>query len=478
MDDEPTIGYMFDAAASREFGEFEGIAYACADTETGAVQSGHAVWPAARTLAQFVSRASVDQNSEVIELGCGVGLAGLAACRRGARRVVLTDRDPGALDLARAGIERNGFLNATCEAFRFGETRSDTFDVVLASDVIYDAGIAGLVIRTAASLLKPSGYFALSFSFEVDEEEIIRACADVGLGVVKGNVWVMRPLGVESAVKRTPRFVLRPKALVATWNGAVALAFSGWPPAAVALKNKLPVHPPENPGSRWPKVTLGAARRPLDLKEFEALRSILVDVGRCAEWRVATLHVTIYASGSHECLLSAKPLALLRETEDDFPSAVEVDRVDGVIGEADDDLRAYLARFNGSSVVDHSLRYTRNDSPGASLVAFLPPDLYPFLHDLRRRVDEILPRAGLAARAEQQEDNEVFIPLADEEPNIASKKTLDAAAKNDDDDDDDFKRARVLVYMGVSLLPILALVPFMAGRDFVPADSAATLFSS
>ena len=32
------------------------------------------------------------------------------------------------------------------------------------------------------------------------------------------------------------------------------------------------------------------------------------------------------------------------------------------------------------------------------------------------------------------------------------------------------QQTRVLTYMGLSLLPIIGLVPFFAGRDFVPAD--------
>ena len=47
------------------------------------------------------------------------------------------------------------------------------------------------------------------------------------------------------------------------------------------------------------------------------------------------------------------------------------------------------------------------------------------------------------------------------------------AAINDDftpDEDDPTQQTRVLTYMGLSLLPIIGLVPFFAGRDFVPAD--------
>lgn len=69
------------------------------------------------------------------------------------------------------------------------------------------------------------------------------------------------------------------------------------------------------------------------------------------------------------------------------------------------------------------------------------------------------------------EDDEVFISLEVEEETVADQeKNTKVAISEKEERDDEFKRIRVLVYMGISLLPILALAPFMASRDFLPVD--------
>mgnify|MGYP004180448427 CR=1 FL=1 len=45
-----------------------------------------------------------------------------------------------------------------------------------------------------------------------------------------------------------------------------------------------------------------------------------------------------------------------------------------------------------------------------------------------------------------------------------------AAADATPDKDDETQQTRVLTYMGISILPLLALVPFLGSRDFLPAD--------
>lgn len=65
-------------------------------------------------------------------------------------------------------------------------------------------------------------------------------------------------------------------------------------------------------------------------------------------------------------------------------------------------------------------------------------------------------------RASEDEVQETFIALetpANEAPEVLATE-----------EDDNVKKTRVLVYMGLSLLPILALIPFMSSRDFLPAD--------
>ena len=70
---------------------------------------------------------------------------------------------------------------------------------------------------------------------------------------------------------------LRPKAFFVAWSGVLTLAWEGFPPAIASLKRRIasafPALPPEKPGSRWAKTTLGCLREGARLtpSELDAL---------------------------------------------------------------------------------------------------------------------------------------------------------------------------------------------------------------
>jgi hypothetical protein len=89
---------------------------------------------------------------------------------------------------------------------------------------------------------------------------------------------------------------------------------------------------------------------------------------------------------------------------------------------------------------------------------------------LGRRVAGGGPRASpdLSRRATETE-GEVFELLEDDDGDGAAAAAM-MRGDDDDDDDDDTQQARVVSYMVLSLLPILALLPFFGSRDWLPAD--------
>ncbi len=115
------------------------------------------VWPAGRLLAQAMHRFDIG-GKRILELGCGIGLASLVLQRRGAD-VVASDAHP----LAEVFLAYNAALNAL-PALHYRHLRWDTpldtlglFDVVIASDVLYERDHAELIGAVVARHVRPDG---------------------------------------------------------------------------------------------------------------------------------------------------------------------------------------------------------------------------------------------------------------------------------------------------------------------------------
>jgi predicted nicotinamide N-methyase len=66
------------------------------------------VWPAAQVLARFLlDQPDLVRGREVMEIGCGGGVASIAAAKAGAPKVTANDIDPIALAIARQNSAHN-----------------------------------------------------------------------------------------------------------------------------------------------------------------------------------------------------------------------------------------------------------------------------------------------------------------------------------------------------------------------------------
>lgn len=116
------------------------------------------LWPSASALAEAVLDAGPGlAGRRVLDLGCGLGLVGLAALHRGAH-VVFLDWEPVAVEAARASAWANGFSSHESVV---ADWRSppplEPFDVILAADVLYEARNGPAVARFLAKHLVPDG---------------------------------------------------------------------------------------------------------------------------------------------------------------------------------------------------------------------------------------------------------------------------------------------------------------------------------
>ena len=158
--------------------------------------TGEAFWPASRLLMDYLVRdcelLKGGAPRRVVELGCGLGLAGLvAATMLGTTKgseVVLTDGDAGVVARARASANnaRGKTAPVSCVEHRWGEPHDlGRFDVVLAAEVLYDPNVAlessNALAKSCESLLADGGVVLVAFERRgVDLQVLVDAFAAFG----------------------------------------------------------------------------------------------------------------------------------------------------------------------------------------------------------------------------------------------------------------------------------------------------------
>jgi len=115
-----------------------------------------AIWSAAPALAQRVARHAWSSGTRALELGCGVGLVGLAALASGVS-VTFSDYIPTAVELARENARRNGFSAAGLHLDWRDPPTINPFPLVLASDVLYETQMHADLLSTLDRVLSDDG---------------------------------------------------------------------------------------------------------------------------------------------------------------------------------------------------------------------------------------------------------------------------------------------------------------------------------
>lgn len=119
------------------------------------------LWPAARMLAKAVVREpwhKYPRPVRVLEVGCGLGLAGIACLARGLC-VTFSDLDETALDFAVANARLNGFTSgfrAMPLDFRAPPV-DELYPVVIGSDLMYEARLVEPLVGLLRTVLAPGG---------------------------------------------------------------------------------------------------------------------------------------------------------------------------------------------------------------------------------------------------------------------------------------------------------------------------------
>ncbi|MBI3326679.1 MAG: methyltransferase domain-containing protein [Nitrospinae bacterium] len=120
------------------------------------------LWPSAIALARYLWRAVDVQGLQVLELGCGIGLAGIVASRKGAA-VTFTDYEADALAFTRYNVLHNGCTRALIRHLDwFTPTLTETYQLIIASDVLYERTNFQPLLQLYHRNLAPGGHFILA----------------------------------------------------------------------------------------------------------------------------------------------------------------------------------------------------------------------------------------------------------------------------------------------------------------------------
>lgn len=139
------------------------------------------VWPSSIVLAGKLMELE-GHGKTALELGCGVGLSTLAATSAGFD-VLSTDYYEDALDVTRANVFRNLGTIARTRLVDWRHLPQDlgTFDLVFASDVLYENEYAQLLPVLLLRLLSPTGVALIADPGRVAIPVFVEACASHGL---------------------------------------------------------------------------------------------------------------------------------------------------------------------------------------------------------------------------------------------------------------------------------------------------------
>jgi predicted nicotinamide N-methyase len=119
-------------------------------------------WDASVVLTQYMAGLPVDARRRILELGSGLGVAGIAAAVMG-HTITLTEHDPDALNFLQANAGLNGCAQITIRHLDWLQPELDGhFDLIIGSDIIYQESVIGPLEALFRKHLAPGGRVVLA----------------------------------------------------------------------------------------------------------------------------------------------------------------------------------------------------------------------------------------------------------------------------------------------------------------------------
>ena len=150
------------------------------------------VWTGARAIAAVAANMEFPPGLRVLDLGCGLGFAGIAAARCGAA-VTFGDYLDAPMEFVRATIARLALSRCDARLIDFTSAADDgsRFDLILAADIVYDPAHYGPLAEYLDLHLAPGGSILLTESLRADASVFVDGLKARGFSDEKCALWVM-----------------------------------------------------------------------------------------------------------------------------------------------------------------------------------------------------------------------------------------------------------------------------------------------
>jgi predicted nicotinamide N-methyase len=153
------------------------------------------LWPAARMLAKAIVRAVWTPGQEALDIGCGLGLVGIAGLSVGLR-VTFSDYDPCALRFAADNARLNGFDNFHTLLLDWRHPPADLrVPIVLGSDLVYEVRNVEPLVHFIKQILAPGGVCLLTDQDRVPAKVLRDSLTSAGLAYTTAVVRAGEPGG-------------------------------------------------------------------------------------------------------------------------------------------------------------------------------------------------------------------------------------------------------------------------------------------
>jgi predicted nicotinamide N-methyase len=134
------------------------------------------IWPSSMVLADYIAAQPVDPEKQILEIGAGIGIAGIAASAFG-HNITITEYNSDAIEFARANAYINGCSMIPIISMNWNKPQIQIqYDQIIGSEVIFREEDFAPIQNLFQSVLKPDGEIILVSEIRKPVMNFIKKC--------------------------------------------------------------------------------------------------------------------------------------------------------------------------------------------------------------------------------------------------------------------------------------------------------------